>query len=89
MGRASSWAESLSLGGDSRYNLSTQSDNLEYRVLLLYVDNHLPPPFLLAFNRVQGILLEHRELEFGDKVNADDVLRAARRIPQEPLQRRN
>lgn len=44
---------------------------------------------LLAFIRAQGILLEHRELEFGDKVNADDVLRAARRIPQEPLQRRN
>uniref|UniRef100_A0A668A383 Peroxiredoxin-like 2A n=1 Tax=Myripristis murdjan TaxID=586833 RepID=A0A668A383_9TELE len=31
----------------------------------------------------QGILLEHREIEFGDKVNILDVLRAARRIPQE------
>lgn len=89
MGRASSWAESSSLGGDSRYNLLTQSDNLEYRVFLVYVDNHLPPPFLLAFIRAQGILLEHREQEFGDKVNADDVLRAARRILEEPAQRRN
>lgn len=58
-------------------------------MFLVYVDNYLPPPFLLAFIRAQGILLEHRELEFGDKVNADDVLRAARRIPQEPPQRRN
>ncbi|KAK5851153.1 hypothetical protein PBY51_001969 [Eleginops maclovinus] len=31
----------------------------------------------------QGILLEHREIEFGDKVNAEDVIRAARRIAQE------
>ncbi|KAG7275866.1 hypothetical protein CRUP_033279 [Coryphaenoides rupestris] len=31
----------------------------------------------------QGILLEHREIEFGDKVNILDVLKAARRIPQE------
>lgn len=77
------------MGGDSRYNLFTQSDNLEYQVFLVYVDNYLPPPFLLAFIRVQGILLEHRELEFGDKVNTDDVLRAARRILQEPPQRRN
>lgn len=38
----------------------------------------------------QGILLEHREMEFGDKVNIEDVIRAARRISQEPapLQRR-
>uniref|UniRef100_G3NGZ8 Peroxiredoxin-like 2A n=1 Tax=Gasterosteus aculeatus TaxID=69293 RepID=G3NGZ8_GASAC len=28
----------------------------------------------------QGILLEHREIEFGDKVNTEDVIRAARRI---------
>lgn len=77
------------MGGDSRYNLFTQSDNLEYRVFSVYVDDHLPPPFLLAFLRAQGILLEHRELEFGDKVNAHDVLQAARRIPQEPPQRRN
>ncbi|KAG7507400.1 redox-regulatory protein FAM213A-like [Solea senegalensis] len=33
----------------------------------------------------QGILLEHREIEFGDKVNIEEVLRAARRIPQELL----
>lgn len=33
----------------------------------------------------QGILLEHREIEFGDKVNIEDVIRAARRIPQELL----
>lgn len=31
----------------------------------------------------QGILLEHRETEFGDKVNAEDVMDAARRISQE------
>ncbi|KAK5906252.1 hypothetical protein CgunFtcFv8_002135 [Champsocephalus gunnari] len=31
----------------------------------------------------QGILLEHREIEFGDKVNAEDVIRAVRRIAQE------
>uniref|UniRef100_A0A672GWS7 Peroxiredoxin-like 2A n=1 Tax=Salarias fasciatus TaxID=181472 RepID=A0A672GWS7_SALFA len=31
----------------------------------------------------QGILLEHREIEFGDKVNIEDVISAARRIPQE------
>uniref|UniRef100_A0A3Q4BYQ4 Peroxiredoxin-like 2A n=1 Tax=Mola mola TaxID=94237 RepID=A0A3Q4BYQ4_MOLML len=28
----------------------------------------------------QGLLLEHREIEFGDKVNIDDVIQAARRI---------
>lgn len=33
----------------------------------------------------QGILLEHREIEFGDKVNTEDVIRAARRISQELL----
>ncbi|KAK0151685.1 Redox-regulatory protein FAM213A [Merluccius polli] len=31
----------------------------------------------------QGIMLEHREIEFGDKVNILDVLKAARRIPKE------
>lgn len=31
----------------------------------------------------QGILLEHREIEFGDKVNIEDVIQAVRRIPQE------
>lgn len=31
----------------------------------------------------QGILLEHREIEFGDKVNVDHVLQAVRKIPQE------
>uniref|UniRef100_A0A3P9LM08 Peroxiredoxin-like 2A n=1 Tax=Oryzias latipes TaxID=8090 RepID=A0A3P9LM08_ORYLA len=31
----------------------------------------------------QGILLEHREMEFGDKVNISDVLHAARRITQD------
>ncbi|PWA21774.1 hypothetical protein CCH79_00003295, partial [Gambusia affinis] len=29
----------------------------------------------------QGILLEHREKEFGDKVNISDVLQAVRKIP--------
>lgn len=33
----------------------------------------------------QGILLEHRECEFGDRVNIEEVIRAARRIPQELL----
>lgn len=33
----------------------------------------------------QGILLEHRETEFGDKVNVDEVLRAARKIQQQEL----
>lgn len=33
----------------------------------------------------QGILLEHREIEFGDKVNIKDVFEAARRIPRELL----
>ncbi|TDG97787.1 hypothetical protein EPR50_G00211550 [Perca flavescens] len=33
----------------------------------------------------QGILLEHREVEFGDKVNIEDVIRAVRRISQELL----
>lgn len=33
----------------------------------------------------QGILLEHREIEFGDKVNTKDVIEAARRISQELL----
>lgn len=33
----------------------------------------------------QGILLEHREMEFGDKVNILEVLRAARRMPTELL----
>lgn len=38
----------------------------------------------------QGILLEHREIEFGDKVNSEDVIRAVRRISQEllPLERK-
>uniref|UniRef100_A0A3B4ZP32 Peroxiredoxin-like 2A n=1 Tax=Stegastes partitus TaxID=144197 RepID=A0A3B4ZP32_9TELE len=31
----------------------------------------------------QGILLEHREMEFGDKVNTVEVIEAVRRIPQE------
>lgn len=31
----------------------------------------------------QGILLEHREIEFGDKVNILEVIRAVRRISQE------
>uniref|UniRef100_A0A3Q1BM36 Peroxiredoxin-like 2A n=1 Tax=Amphiprion ocellaris TaxID=80972 RepID=A0A3Q1BM36_AMPOC len=31
----------------------------------------------------QGILLEHREIEFGDKVNTQEVIRAVRRISQE------
>lgn len=33
----------------------------------------------------QGILLEHRETEFGDKVKLDDVLAAVRRIQQQEL----
>uniref|UniRef100_A0A3B4X7I5 Peroxiredoxin-like 2A n=1 Tax=Seriola lalandi dorsalis TaxID=1841481 RepID=A0A3B4X7I5_SERLL len=33
----------------------------------------------------QGILLEHREIEFGDKVNIVDVIQAVRRMPQELL----
>ncbi|KAK2820654.1 hypothetical protein Q5P01_023613 [Channa striata] len=37
----------------------------------------------------QGILLEHREIEFGDKVNIQDVIRAVRRISQEPLSLEN
>uniref|UniRef100_A0A3Q1AHY2 Peroxiredoxin-like 2A n=1 Tax=Amphiprion ocellaris TaxID=80972 RepID=A0A3Q1AHY2_AMPOC len=31
----------------------------------------------------QGILLEHREIEFGDKVNVEEVIQAVRRISQE------
>ncbi|XP_017267685.1 peroxiredoxin-like 2A [Kryptolebias marmoratus] len=31
----------------------------------------------------QGYFLEYREEEFGDKVSVSDVLRAARKIPQE------
>lgn len=31
----------------------------------------------------QGILLEHREIEFGDKVNIEDVLQAVRKMPRE------
>lgn len=31
----------------------------------------------------QGVLLEHREMEFGDKVNTLEVLKAARKIPTE------
>ncbi|KAM7381328.1 hypothetical protein PAMA_012266 [Pampus argenteus] len=33
----------------------------------------------------QGILLEHREVEFGDKVNIVNVIQAARRMQQELL----
>ncbi|XP_070350087.1 peroxiredoxin-like 2A isoform X1 [Equus asinus] len=33
----------------------------------------------------QGILLEHREKEFGDKVNVDSVLEAARKIKPQTL----
>lgn len=33
----------------------------------------------------QGIMLEHRETEFGDKVNLLDVLKTVKRIPQELL----
>lgn len=32
---------------------------------------------------LQGILLEHREIEFGDKVNIEDILQAVRKIPRE------
>ncbi|KAG7492567.1 hypothetical protein MATL_G00015750 [Megalops atlanticus] len=35
----------------------------------------------------QGVMLEHREMEFGDKVNILDVLRAARRIPVELVEK--
>lgn len=31
----------------------------------------------------QGLLLEHREIEFGDKVNIKDVIEAVRRMPLE------
>lgn len=31
----------------------------------------------------QGILLEHREIEFGDKVNIKDVIEAVRGMPHE------
>ncbi|KAK7919339.1 hypothetical protein WMY93_010623 [Mugilogobius chulae] len=31
----------------------------------------------------QGILLEHREIEFGDKVNIKDVIETVRRMPRE------
>ncbi|KAM3592122.1 uncharacterized protein V6R79_013079 [Siganus canaliculatus] len=39
---------------------------------------------------LQGILLEHREIEFGDKVNIVEVLQAARRIQREllPIERK-
>ncbi|KAF3704175.1 Redox-regulatory protein FAM213A Peroxiredoxin-like 2 activated in M-CSF stimulated monocytes [Channa argus] len=37
----------------------------------------------------QGILLEHREVEFGDKVNIQDVIYAVRRISREPLSLKN
>lgn len=37
---------------------------------------------LYFFFLLQGILLEHREKEFGDKVNISDVLQAVRKIQQ-------
>uniref|UniRef100_A0A3B5BB12 Peroxiredoxin-like 2A n=1 Tax=Stegastes partitus TaxID=144197 RepID=A0A3B5BB12_9TELE len=38
----------------------------------------------------QGILLEHKEMEFGDTVNTEEVIRAVRRISQElqPLEKK-
>uniref|UniRef100_A0A3Q1CXV1 Peroxiredoxin-like 2 activated in M-CSF stimulated monocytes n=1 Tax=Amphiprion ocellaris TaxID=80972 RepID=A0A3Q1CXV1_AMPOC len=38
----------------------------------------------------QGILLEHREIEFGDKVNTQEVIRVVRRKSQElhPLEKK-
>uniref|UniRef100_A0AAR2JBX3 Peroxiredoxin-like 2A n=1 Tax=Pygocentrus nattereri TaxID=42514 RepID=A0AAR2JBX3_PYGNA len=35
--------------------------------------------------RHQGVLLEHREMEFGDKVKASDVIQAVKRIQTEFL----
>lgn len=43
----------------------------------------------LFFVLLQGILLEHREIEFGSKVNIEDVITAARRISLEPLSLEN
>lgn len=35
----------------------------------------------------QGIVMEHREMEFGDKVNILEVLRAVRRLPVELVEK--
>lgn len=53
-----------------------------------FVGNVLGEGFVLGGvfvigQRQQGILLEHREIEFGDKVNIEDVLQAVRKMPQE------
>lgn len=40
---------------------------------------------LLVLIIPQGILLEHREIEFGDKVNKEDVIQAVRGISHELL----
>lgn len=53
-----------------------------------FVGNVLGEGFVLGGvfvigQRQQGILLEHRETEFGDKVNIEDVLQAVRKIPRE------
>lgn len=36
--------------------------------------------FLTCLSRLQGVLLEHREKEFGNKVDPAEVLEAAKRI---------
>ena len=36
-----------------------------------------------SFSFLQGVILEHREIEFGDKVNILEVLNAARKIQRE------
>lgn len=62
--------------GVSRYNLGSR-ENKFCKVSIMQNNS------VLAL--CQGILLEHREKEFGDKVNIEDVLQAAKRIAQELL----
>ena len=38
---------------------------------------------LASFCLLQGVILEHREIEFGDKVNVLEVLNAVGRIQRE------
>lgn len=47
----------------------------------MYLDIFIGYDWLYFFS--QGILLEHREKEFGDKVNMLAVLRAARKMRED------
>lgn len=69
-----SWVESSSLGQVIRWDHTFRTNIFNYRTTVPRCSNGLCP------SPPKGILLEHREKEFGDKVNMLAVLRTAREM---------